>query len=340
MRVGQRLFLAVIPAILGVFTVVALAYWGRMSYRAPQVLVVIATAASVLSLIIAWTNTRYVAQRIERLAGRSPQKQSSRIGVVRDAIAGAARGRSATTTQPDEIDQIESVVDHLSNAVASAEADRSRTREEAHHRQQEYAALLSQISTSTLQKMDDVRLPIHILLENRFGDLNDNQEEMLGAARTAVESADLALRQLRDLLELDLGRVDLRYDRVSLNDMVQSVLPLVQADAERAGVHVALDLAPGIPALRVDRSRFQRALSSLLRAHVNATPRDSEIRLATDVGGGEAVVSLEPATIVARDPEVVLAERVVLAHGGELRRRDKRVEIAVPVGASIERTGT
>ena len=307
MRVSQRLFLAVVPAILGVFTVVALAYWGRPSYRAPEVLVITAIAVSIFSLIMAWTNTRYVAQRIERLAGRE----------------------SAAPRHADEIDQIESVVDHLSNAVATAEADRSRTREEAHTRQSEYAALLSQISTSTLQKMDDVRLPIHILLENRFGDLNENQEEMLGAARSAVESADIQLRQLRDLLELDLGRVDLRYDRVSLNDMVQSVLPLVQADAERDGVHVLVDLAPGIPALRVDRSRLQRALSSLLRAYVTAASRDSELRLVTEGTSGAAVVSLEPAVAVVRDAEVILAERVIEAHGGAVRHRDGRVEITI-----------
>ena len=69
MRVGQRLFLAVMPAIIGLFTVAALAYWGRVDRSAPRWLIVITAVAALLSLAVAWQNTRYVARRIERLAG-------------------------------------------------------------------------------------------------------------------------------------------------------------------------------------------------------------------------------------------------------------------------------
>ena len=65
MKVGQRLFFAVIPAVLGVFTVAALAYFGQYEHTAPEALVLIAIIASVASLVVAWRNTRYVAQRIE-----------------------------------------------------------------------------------------------------------------------------------------------------------------------------------------------------------------------------------------------------------------------------------
>ena len=40
MKVGQRLFLAVIPAVLGVFTVALLAYFGQYARTAPEALVV------------------------------------------------------------------------------------------------------------------------------------------------------------------------------------------------------------------------------------------------------------------------------------------------------------
>ena len=313
MRVSQRLFLAVIPAILGVFTVLGLAYWGRYQERAPVVLVVIAGVAAVLSLVMAWTNTRYVAMRIERLAGR-------------------------TKTKTDEIEQIERVVDHLSSAVATAEADKSRTREETERRRGERAALMSEVTTSTIRLMEEARLPLHILLENHFGDLNENQEEMLGTSRNAVEAADLALRQLRDLMDLELGRIELRHDRVKLNDVIQSVLPLVQADAERVGAHVTVELAPGLAAMRADRARLQMAISALLRAHARRAPAGTNVVLGTDAANGRVTVALTPAADVPRDTEVALAEQLVAAHGGSYSANDGRVEIALPVASAP--TGT
>lgn len=309
MRVGQRLFLAVIPAILGVFTVLGLAYWGRYQESAPQVLVAIAGVAAVLSLIMAWTNTRYVAMRIERLAGR-------------------------TRTRTDEIEQIERVVDHLSSAVATAEADKSRTREESERERSDRAALLSEVTSSTIRLMEEARLPLHILLENHFGDLNENQEEMLGTSRNAVDAADLALRQLRDLMDLDLGRIELRHDRVKLNDVIQSVLPLVQADAERVGAHVTVELAPGLAALRADRARLQMAISTLLRAHARRAPATTNLVLTTDATTGGVAVTLAPAADVQRDTEVALAERLIAAHGGSAAARDGRFEITLPVAST------
>ena len=47
MRVGQRLFVAVVPAVLGVCLVAALAYWGQYGRTAPAGLLVVALAASV-----------------------------------------------------------------------------------------------------------------------------------------------------------------------------------------------------------------------------------------------------------------------------------------------------
>ena len=58
MRVGQRLFLAVLPAIVGLLTVAGLAYFGEYAHEAPEWLVALALAASLGSAALAWRNTR------------------------------------------------------------------------------------------------------------------------------------------------------------------------------------------------------------------------------------------------------------------------------------------
>src|SRR5579863_6367785 len=84
MRIAARLFLSLVPAILGVFTVAGLAYWGRYDRQAPHVLVITAVIASVASLIMTWMNTRFVANKVKKLAeGTSregPGDELDRIG--------------------------------------------------------------------------------------------------------------------------------------------------------------------------------------------------------------------------------------------------------------------
>jgi hypothetical protein len=48
-----------------------------------------------------------------------------------------------------------------------------------------------------------VRLPLQILLESPFGELNENQEELLRDARAAADAIDAALRKLGHVADID-----------------------------------------------------------------------------------------------------------------------------------------
>jgi hypothetical protein len=115
MRTSQRLFLAVIPAVLGVLTVAGLAYWGEYAHAAPEIVVIIAAIAAVGSLVMAWYNTRYVAQRIAQLAAKV------------DVQSGL-----------DELDAIETVVDRHTSALRGAEQRRAQAQTAADTRIREH----------------------------------------------------------------------------------------------------------------------------------------------------------------------------------------------------------
>lgn len=312
MRVAQRLFLAVLPAVLGLFTVAALAYWGQVYRRAPEWVVVVAAVAAVGSLAIAWANTRYVARRIERLA--SPGER------------GGAPGRSPG----DELASIEQMVDHLSDAVTVAETGR-RQREVAMGREiHEYATLLAEASAVVSLLLDEVRVPLHILLENHFGTLNENQEEMLAAARTAAEAADIELRRLREIADLDRGALSMRRDPVRLGDLLQALSPQLLADGEPSGVTVVLDVEPGLPRLLGDRVRLQQALELLLRHLVRRALPGAAVTIRASREGGDLLVTVENAPAPTLDADVAVGHRIVLAHGGRVTQEGNRTAIRLP----------
>lgn len=335
MTVSQRLYLAVVPAIVGVFLVAGLAYWGEFDRRAPNVLVLIGVIASVGSVAVAWRNTRYVATRVSRLAVGHP-------------------------AQLDELDTIEDEVERLRRAVADAIAAQARAEATADQRVREYAELIDEAATAVVRQLDEVRIPLHILLESHFGDLNENQEEMLAAARTAADDVHTRLDRLRAIADVDRGALRLRPERVRVGDIIRVLLPGLQAAATQAGVSIESDISPLQPAAMADRAWLSEALSLLANDAVLRTPPGEKVRVASVEPGAsgypqESSGAVGPPTSAAetaidregdgsrvqlmishgaapgRPIDIALADRLIAAQGGRVEHDPLRTRITLPI---------
>jgi signal transduction histidine kinase len=334
MKISQRLYLTVTPAILGVFLMAALAYWGEYARRAPGFVILAGGLAVLASLALTWSNARYVAHRIERLAAGAA---ASRAPAASPEGGVAAFGATAAPAAVDEIDEIERAVDRLSSAVESAEATQADRERAFEQRAQDYARLLASVADSAARRLEEVRLPLHILLDNHFGELNENQEEMLGAARTAAEAADADMVSLGQIAELDLGTRQLRRDTVKPSELIEAIRPMLLAAAESSSATLELDAAPLLPAVVGDRARLQDALVTLLRGGIEHAAPESRMHVQVDrdgpairftlTGGGEGPMSVRWAA----------AARVVQAHGGRVERRHDGLAITLPV--SVPQSG-
>ncbi len=312
MKTNQRLFLAVMPAVLGVLTVAGLAYWGQYAHAAPEIVVVTAAVAAVGSLVMAWYNARYVAQRIAQLAAKV------------DARAGL-----------DELDAIETVVDRYTSALRDAESKRVSAQQSADLRIREHGELMSQVASSVSRGIDEIRLPLHILLENRFGDLNENQEEMLEAARTAAELVNTDADRLAEIGQLDRGALALRSDRVHIADVIQSLRPTLDGEAAKVGARVEVDVAPALPPVTGDRGRLQEALALVIADAVRRTRAGDRVRITVDAIAAGLSIVVDHGAPPAVDVASVLAARLLEAHGATVERTERRISIVLPVARVI-----
>lgn len=344
MTVSQRLYLAIVPAIVGIFAVAGLAYWGQYGRQAPELLVIIAVVASVASLIVAWRNTRYVATRVARLAA------------------------PAKVTRVDELDAIEEEVGRLQQAVTDAKVTEALAKQYSEAAIHEYGGLVADTATSVARQLDEVRMPLHILLDNHFGDLNENQEEMLAAARNAADEAQGSLERLREIADLDRRAIRLRTERIRLADLVNALVPGLAAEGARTDVRVSADLPPFLPAVTGDRVRLGEALSLLATDGVRRTPPGGEVRItalaveppvpqAAKGGGAARTADAVARSGQRRDPrevqlvithgsgpvqqtEVSLADRLVVALGGRVDYAVDRTVITLPAYAVAATVGS
>src|ERR1019366_2074226 len=199
----------------------------------------------------------------------------------------------------------------------------------------EHGELLSQAASTMSKGLDEIRLPLHILLENRFGDLNENQEEMLETARTAAEHANDDVRRLAEFGELDRGALTLRSDRIHIADVMQSLRPTVDSEGAKVGVRVEVEVAPALPPGSGDRGRLQEALALVLADSVRRTPpgKGGRIGIEAKMGGPPIVVEhgAPPAVGVAS----AVAQGLLEAHGAAVERSAGRISITLPIARVV-----
>lgn len=333
MRVGQRLFLAILPAIVGLLTVTALMYFGEYARQAPEWLVLVAVIATLGSSALAWTNARYIAQRIEQLA-HDREQGASPAGTTRRAtelLGAAIRPRRSQRVDGDELDRIERVLVQQTEALDTERRARADREEVLAAREREYTTLIGAAIERAAVALEEMRLPLHILLENRFGELNENQEEMIGAARAAAESLDDRLRRLREIVQLDAGELPLGKERVRLQDVVAGLLPELRARAADRGIVVDADVSPSMPSIIGDRRRLQDAVAMLLRDVMRETAPKTTVHLTASEAQGALQLQLTGAGTLRASDAVALAERIVRAHGGRVESNDAALTVLLPV---------
>jgi signal transduction histidine kinase len=309
-KISQRLFLGVVPSLIGLFTVAGLAYWGEYARKAPTLVVWAAGIASIVALVVAWWNTRYVAHRVERLAAR--------------------RKRHG---QADELDVIEETVESLDEEATAAKADAARATEDAGRRTIEYATLLAEAVTSASRNLEDARLSLHVLMESHFGELNDNQEEMIGAAREATEAAQAELNHLRQIADIDRGALALRRDLVKPGDLIRSLLPILNAQAVKQGIRILSELEPALPRVVGDRGKLQDALGLILKDAVRYAVPGTSVSIHAASEPTQIKIIVHHGSPHSYTGDIALADRLIAAQGGSVVHQPEGTTI------SLERAG-
>lgn len=305
LSVSSRLSMGLLPSLLSAALVVGLVYWGEYGRQAPRVVVTAAMMLAGLSLWLTVRNVQYLVRRFDR---------------VTELIATEAT-RQAPSPRPtgaDEFDDIEHVVGQLGTALTRSHAEQAQANEAAATRLREQSTMLAALVRDTMARLDDVRMPLHILLDTRFGDLNENQEELLRDAHGAADALDDALRRLGQVADADRDAMPVLMELVQANDVVRAILPVIRASAERAGRTVDAQLEPGLLRVRADRSRLAEALA-MLAVRAAAMEVAGPVRVETRRETPGVAIAIAPwRAVTTAVTDMALAQRFIAVQGGTL----------------------
>jgi two-component system sensor histidine kinase KdpD len=166
-------------------------------------------------------------------------------------------------------------------------------------------ALLASIS-------HDLRTPL-ATIAGGAATLAGNLEALSVADRTALASSvsEEAMRMsdrittLLDLVRLETGAVQPRFDLYALDELVGSVLHRLEQRLRRHRVRI--ELPESLPLLRIDGRLIEQVLENLLDNAGKYTPAGSEIRISAQLLSRQVEVSVEDngPGLAAADPEIL-----------------------------------
>ncbi len=190
-----------------------------------------------------------------------------------------------------------------------AESELVESRKAAERSSAQKSDVLAKISHEIRTPLNAIIGFSEVMAEERFGPIgNERYKEYL---RDIHESGGYLISLVNDLLDLakiEAGKLDLDFVSVSLNDICQSSVALLQPEAQRGRVVLRSGLAPKLPPVVADQRSIRQIVINILSNAVKFTDPGGQVIVSTALGDkGEAILRVRDTGIGMDEKELALA---------------------------------
>jgi len=201
--------------------------------------------------------------------------------------------------------------------------------------------LLATVSHELKTRLTSVRMAVHLLLDEKVGDLNGRQTDLLMTAREDTERLHRIIEGLLDIGRIRSGNLKMKLQPMDVHELVLQSVEASRHAFQDKGLKLEQETDPELPKVMGDPSRIHLILANLLANAQKYTPAGGqvEVRAVRDPEGVAISVTDTGIGIPAEDvPRVfekfyrgaregesggaglglAIAKEVVEAHGGSI----------------------
>ena len=109
-----------------------------------------------------------------------------------------------------------------------------------------------------------------------------------------IETDRLAqmINELSELSRIESGETTLRLEPIDAGEMLAVVVERLKAQADRAGLSLAIDVPSGLPKMQADKEQVEQVIVNLLHNAIKFTPPGGDIALSAKAEGDNILISV------------------------------------------------
>jgi signal transduction histidine kinase len=145
----------------------------------------------------------------------------------------------------------------------------------------------------------EIRTPLNaiigfseVMMEERFGPIgNERYRDYVRDIHAAGGHLMSLINDLLDLSKIEAGKLELHFDDVSLNDLAQQCVALMQPQANRQRIIIRTSLPPALPHVVADARSVRQIALNLLSNSIKFTESGGQVIVSTALSeeGGVAL---------------------------------------------------
>lgn len=249
-------------------------HWNR------AILITTAVGTAILIMVGSWIIVRYIIV-----------KPVTHLKEVSDAISqGELNVRSEIQTG-DEFEDLSHAFNRMLRHLVSMQDQWRKVNADMDRKVDELARTNLALFESNKLKGDflatmshELRTPLNSILG--FSDvllssdgLTDKQRRWLANIQSGGQKLLALVNDLLDLAKIEAGKMQVRIDTFSFQDICESLLNMFRPLAEKKNIDLRSQIEPDIPMVRQDLTKMQQILQNLLSNAIKFTPEGGRVTL-------------------------------------------------------------
>jgi signal transduction histidine kinase len=192
----------------------------------------------------------------------------------------------------------------------------------------------------------EVRTPLNaiigfseVMLEERFGPIgNAGYREYLKDIHASASRLLSLISDLLDLSKIEAGKLDLTFASISLNDLTQQCVAIMQAQANRERVIIRTSLPPTLPQIVADARSLRQIVLNLLSNSIELAGAGGQVIVSTALDdNGEVVLRVRDSGIGMSERDLVAALEPFRQPATSMREASGGTRLILPLTKALAR---
>lgn len=129
----------------------------------------------------------------------------------------------------------------------------------------------STVSHELRTPLASIKTAVDLVFKRMVGEINKEQEDVLGRAQKSVEHLQRLVTDILDLTKIESGKMQMDFKIQGINEVIEEVVYTQQDVAKNRGLYIKTEFDPAVSRVPFDKGRIIQVLNNLISNAIKFT---------------------------------------------------------------------